>query len=182
MVGCFVWIIFIKKVIAVILCAYHIPKASCRKTVIRIHFILKTSLITIHFFQKIYYSYITLNCILLFGCSNTFFRFNRLIFNLLLLIFFPIYCSLGKLWSSSSSRTTRRSIWTFRIVMFVDLTWIIFWNLLLFMIVLVRILRARLTHWIIKIFYQIKKIIIRGFFISSLNFIICPAKPISPAL
>ena len=122
MVGCLVRIIFIEKVIAVILCAYHIPKASCCKTVIRIHFILKTSLITIHFFQKIYYPYITFNCVLFFDRRNTFFRFHWLIFNLLLLIFFSIYCSLRKLRSSSSSRTTRWSICMFRRVVFINLT------------------------------------------------------------
>ncbi len=150
LIGCLERIISCEKVVAVVLSTYHVPKTRCCKTVIWVHLVLETCLITVNFFQIIYDFYVRLDLIFLFGCVCSFLRLRLIFLNLAFRSLLFINDSLIYFGSSAASWTSWVSLTSLILILkafFIGLNW---WNVIILTFVREGILRARLTHWIIK--------------------------------
>ena len=72
MVGGFEGIISIEKIVAVVLCADHVPEARGGETVKRVHLILESHFIALNFFKVIHDPNVGLNLIIFFGDYGSF--------------------------------------------------------------------------------------------------------------
>lgn len=142
----------------------------------RIHFVLKTGLITVNLLQIIHDPNVRLDLIFLLGDVYSLFWFRLLFFDVFFWSLLFVYDFEICFWSSSASRAARLSRTGFIRSLGGLVIELILWNWVILMVVREGILRARLTHWIIKIIYEIKNKYYEGFskhhFATLLSFLI----------
>lgn len=163
MIGRFQWIIAIEKIVTIVLSTNHIPKAWSRQTVEWIHFVLKSNLIALNFFQVIYDPNIGLDLIIFFGKKCPFFLSGLLSFLLMLWDFLFALGFAIDFGSSATSWTAHSSLFVFIGILEAFVFWFVFRKIVFLLLMREGILKARLTHWIIKIIYEIKNKYYEGF-------------------